>query len=285
MKLFAVEGNALLLDGGAMFGNVPRELWKQWLIPDDKNRIRLASRALLYQTDEGRTFLFETGTGTFFDHKMRERFGIQKEHFLLENLASHGIQEKDIDVVILSHLHFDHAGGLLSAYDEGKPRLLFPKATYYVGKEHWERAQNPHLREKASFIPHLQPLLKNSGRLILIDGIRHPDLPETLSFQFFHGHTVGLMLSSLSIGENKLIFAADLIPGMPWIHLPITMGYDRYPELLVNEKKCLFDTMSSAHSALFFTHDPTTICAHIHQEAPGKYLGTPCHLQDFMGSL
>ncbi len=271
MKLLAIEGNTQRLDGGAMFGNVPKELWKQWIIPDELNRIHLACRTLLLQTDSGRNILFETGIGTFFDPKMRERFGVEKEHLLLQNLALHGIQETDIDTIVLSHLHFDHAGGLLSPYDEGEPQLLFPNAKIYLGKEHWERARNPHLRERMSFIPLLNKLLEASPRLILIDGESHPDLPH-VKFYYSNGHTMGLMLAELELPKGKLIFISDLVPGIPWVHLPIVMGYDRFPERTVEEKKSLFEKMTlEKGTALFFSHDIDTPCVKLSQSPQGKY--------------
>ena len=278
MKLIPIEGNSLSLDGGAMFGNVPKEVWKEWFVPDEKNRIRLASRALLYQTESGKNFLFESGSGAFFDPKMRERFDIENENRLLANLESQGIREQDIDGVVLTHLHFDHAGGVLSTFEEGKPRLLFPKAQYYLGKEHWERAKTPHIREKASFIPFLQPLLENCKRLILIEGNHHPDLGEETSFRYSNGHTVGLMLPQIQFQGKSIHFASDLIPGIAWVHLPVTMGYDRYPELLVNEKRILFEEIISKNSCLFFTHDPLISFATIHQETSGKFKAEPLSL-------
>src|SRR3989338_1116502 len=129
----AVEGNRQRLDGGAMFGNAPKALWQRWLVPDADNRIELACRCLLIET-HGYKILCETGIGAFFPPKLAERYGIQTptRHLLLENLEQLGVAEMDIDMVILSHLHFDHAGGLLSPHGEVPVRLLFPKATYVV---------------------------------------------------------------------------------------------------------------------------------------------------------
>jgi glyoxylase-like metal-dependent hydrolase (beta-lactamase superfamily II) len=172
MKLWSIRGNSQRLDGGAMFGNAPRALWEKWAAPDELNRIELACRALLASPLEGKTVLFETGIGAFFDPRMRERYGVQEsQHVLIDSLREAGFEHEDIDVVVLSHLHFDHAGGLLAAWSEGRePELLFPNATYVVGAQHWQRAVQPHPRDRASFIPELPGLLQASGRLEVVDG-------------------------------------------------------------------------------------------------------------------
>src|SRR3954466_13182304 len=127
LKASSVHGNSQRLDGGAMFGNAPRALWSRWAAPDEAGRIALACRALLVEGD-GRRILFETGIGAFFAPELRERYGVvESEHVLLESLAGLGVSDRDVDVVVLSHLHFDHAGGLLAPYRSGKkPELLFP---------------------------------------------------------------------------------------------------------------------------------------------------------------
>lgn len=274
MKFVSVEGNTQWLDGGSMFGNVPKALWEKWIPSDTRNRIHLACRALLVQTDKGQNILFEAGIGAFFEPKLKERYGvIDSQHLLLKNLLIEGLKEEDIDAVVLSHLHFDHAGGLLSAYGEGPQRLLFPRARYYVSARHWERARNPHIRERTSFIPALHALLEQSGRLVLLDKPEHPDLDFGVHFRFSDGHTVGLMLAQIGTGANRITFASDLIPGLPWLHLPVTMGYDRYPELLVNEKKELLEEV--LNQQLFFTHDPQVSLVQVTKDSSNKYVGTP----------
>ncbi len=171
-----------------MFGNAPRPVWEKWIPADERHRIPLACRAMLIEEapkagGKTRRILFETGIGAFFAPKLRDRYGVmESEHVLLANLAKLGLSDADLDVVVLSHLHFDHAGGLLAAYEEGAPhRLLFPNATFVVGKEAWARALDPHARDRASFIPELMPLLEATGRLEIVDGERCSALGEVRS--------------------------------------------------------------------------------------------------------
>ncbi|SCA63387.1 Probable quorum-quenching lactonase YtnP [Chlamydiales bacterium SCGC AG-110-M15] len=274
MEFIAIEGNTQRLDGGAMFGNAPKAMWSRWIKPDDNNSIPLACRVLLLKTDDGKNILFEAGVGAFFDPKMKARFGVvEEEHVLIKNLEAHGLSDEDIDVVILSHLHFDHAGGVLSAFGDGESRLLFPNATFYTGKEHWERATHPHQRDRASFIPLIAELLEKSGRLKLIEGDSHPDLDFGLSFRYAHGHTPGMLISVIDCDEGPLVFVADLIPARPWMHVPITMGYDRFPELVIDEKKAFLEDMEKLGAKLFLTHDPEVAYVEIQRDEKGKYVG------------
>ncbi|MCB9743290.1 MAG: MBL fold metallo-hydrolase [Alphaproteobacteria bacterium] len=265
--LWSLEGNSQRLDGGAMFGNAPRALWERWAQPDERNRIELACRCLLIR-DGDRHILLETGIGAFFEPKLRDRFGVEEEeHVLLQELGALGLSHVDIDVVVLSHLHFDHAGGLLSAWMPGaEPELLFPNARYLVGARAWERAIHPHPRDKASFIPQLQPMLEASGRLELVSGPHSPTLGEDYRFIFSDGHTPGLMLTEVAGLGGPIVYASDLIPGRAWVHTSITMGYDRFPELLIDEKRALLEDLVQRNGRLFFTHDPNTALARVTQD-------------------
>ena len=270
--LTSVLGNSQRLDGGAMFGNAPKAMWERWIPPDDKNRIPLACRCLLVR-DKGRTILIETGIGAFFESALRERYGVvEDEHVLIKSLAAVGVAPADVDVVVLSHLHFDHAGGALTKYEAGQPaKLMFPKATYVVGAEAWQRAVAPHARDRASFIPGMTSLLAGSGRLELAASDRAAALGDGFRFHRSSGHTPGLLITEVEMPDGPVVFVSDLIPGRAWVHLPITMGYDRFPEILIDEKAALLNDLEKRGGRLFFTHDPVVAMGKVKKDDKGRF--------------
>jgi glyoxylase-like metal-dependent hydrolase (beta-lactamase superfamily II) len=265
-------GNDQRLDGGAMFGNAPKALWARWIAPDQDNRIPLCCRCMLVE-EPGRRVLVEAGIGAFFPPALRERYGVVDEgHTLLASLAARGLSDADIDVVALTHLHFDHAGGLLSAWrPDTSPSLLFPNAHFVVSRAAWDRALAPHARDRASFIPELPALLLESGRLEIVEGPTSRALGAAWRLHFSQGHTPGLMLPEVEVGGVPLVFAGDLIPGVAWVHLPITMGYDRFPELLIDEKAALLGDLHARGGRLFFTHDHSVAIAGVALDAKGRF--------------
>ena len=223
--------------------------------------------------EPGRVLLFDTGIGAFFEPRLRERYGVvESGHVLVESLAAEGLTPEQIDVVVLSHLHFDHAGGLLAAYEEGRPeRLLFPRARFVTGARHWPRAREPHARDRASFIAALPDLLEQTGRLELVDGERSATLGEGYRLHYSGGHTPGLMMTESETGTGPLVFVGDLIPGAAWMHLPITIGYDRYPEKLIDEKRALLGDLLQRGGSVFFTHDPRRAFARVARDGKGRF--------------
>ena len=200
---------------------------------------------------------------------------------VLSRLMEH-VHPAHLDAIVLSHLHFDHAGGLLAPWVEGHAaQLLFPNAIFVVGKAHWQRALHPHPRDRASFIPELPALLQASGRLELVDGDYSQALGQAVRFHHSDGHTPGLMLPEV-VGPHRVdeqphggvVFCADLIPGRPWVHVPITMGYDRCAETLIDEKRAFLQDMLARNVQLFFTHDAGCAMAQVVCDDKGRFAAT-----------
>jgi glyoxylase-like metal-dependent hydrolase (beta-lactamase superfamily II) len=257
-RVLALKGNSMKLDGGAMFGNAPRALWSKWMNPDAHNRIEIGSRSLLIETGSHK-ILFETGVGAYLSSEMKKRYHINEDHHvLLESLNKKGLHHKDITHIVLSHLHFDHIGGLLKAWDADSKSIsmLFPNAQIYVGLRNFERSVSPHIRDRASFIDGFATLLEQSGRLNLVkekDQLILDDIQ--ISFIESHGHTPGMILSYIEGLHSSILFVGDIAPGHAWINLPITMGYDRYPEKLIDEKQQILKKYSQENPWIFYTHD------------------------------
>ncbi|MDB9786937.1 MBL fold metallo-hydrolase [Bacteriovoracaceae bacterium] len=275
----SIDPNRQKLDGGAMFGNAPRAVWKKWYTPDEEGRILLACRVLLIEI-HGKKILLETGIGSSMEPKLANRFGITPpDKALLPNLLEKaGTTVHNIDYVILSHLHFDHAGGLLPSYKEiqnGNDQLLFPNAKYIVGETAYNRALFPHVRDRASFVQDINTKLKDTGRLVIVKNSKCPELEAVfgskISFLESNGHTPGQLHTIVHGAHHTLIFCGDLIPGTHWVHLPITMGYDRYPEKLIDEKKDLLETVNKNEWILFFTHDAHNSGAQIQLNENSRY--------------
>jgi glyoxylase-like metal-dependent hydrolase (beta-lactamase superfamily II) len=193
---------------------------------------------------------------------------------LLESLAKLGLVESDIDQVVLSHLHFDHAGGVLAPYRDGKAlELCFSRAEFVVGRRAFERACHPHRRDHASFIPELPGLLEASRRLRLVDGADEATKAVGDHFAFVEtdGHTPGMLHATALGARAELLFCADMVPGTAWVHASITMGYDRYPERLVDEKAGIFQQSIDRRTVLVYTHDPNVAASRVHRDERGRF--------------
>ena len=257
-RLDAIETGSFALDGGAMFGVVPRPLWGKTNPPDSRNRIAMAARALLIRGG-GRTILVDTGNGTKYSDKLRDIYAIDSgKHDVATSLRAHGVTPADVTDVILTHLHFDHAGGsTVRAGDRVVP--AFTNAVYYVQENHWEAAQNPTERDRASFFPDDYLPLRREGRLRFLNG------PEALfpgiQLKIFHGHTTALQAPLITDGTTTLLYCADLIPLTPHVALPWIMAYDLRPLVTLEEKRLVLRSAVDHKWVLFFEHDPQTVAA------------------------
>lgn len=254
------------LDGGAMFGTVPKILWEKHITADEQNRIPMEARALLLKgkaPNNKRNILIDCGNGKDFVEKFGEKLGQKFAQMynidpngpsLLNSLHKAGLAPEDITDVILTHLHFDHCGGG-TMWRDGRIQPQFPKATYYVQKENLHTAQNPNIRERASYLaPNFMPLLE-FGALKLLEGPQENLLPG-ISVGISHGHTHAHQWVKVSDSKNTLVYCGDVIPTSAHIRTAWIMGYDLDPLTIIKEKTDLLAQAADHHWYLFFEHDP-----------------------------
>ncbi len=264
------------LDGGAMFGTVPKILWEKTNPADAHNRIAMEARALLLDGGPGQRVMIDCGIGRDFIFKYGEKLGpkfaemynVSDSAGVEKSLNSYGLKLEDIDHVILTHLHFDHAGGATTEKD-GKLVPTFPKAKYYVQRANLETARKPNLREKASYYSANFEPLNEAGVLTILDGPVENLLPG-ISVRTSDGHTVGQQIVLVSDAENTLVYCGDLIPTSTHIRLPWVMGYDLQPLVLMEEKRELLTPAAKGNWYLFFEHDPYMDAARV-EETKGDF--------------
>ncbi|HEX6981180.1 MAG TPA: MBL fold metallo-hydrolase [Balneolaceae bacterium] len=268
--LYSIETGRFRLDGGAMFGVVPKTLWSRYLGVDDKNRIPMAMRCLLITSENtGKTYLVDNGCGTKFDEKFEDIYQLDHEHSdLLSSLEYHGFKPEDITDVIFSHLHFDHCGGTTFYGENGDIKHTFPNATYHVTKKHLQTATHPNTREKASFLPdNIQPIA-NWDKLNLVN--ENHSYEEGLEAIAVQGHTESQQLPKIMSEGKTIVFMADLLPTHVHLPLPWVMGYDMHPVKTLNEKKQFLDQAVDENWFLFLEHDAEEEVITVQQER-GKF--------------
>ena len=267
MKLYAINSGHFKLDGGAMFGVVPKSIWNKSNPADQNNMCSWALRCLLIE-DGNRLILIDNGMGNKQDEKFFGYYYLHGNDTLQKSLNKYGFEMDDITDMVLTHLHFDHCGGSIK-YNSNKTNLepAFKNAKYYCNEKHWNWATQANSREKASFLKENILPIKESGQLNFIDS--QSTLITDLSFIEVNGHTEGMMLPIIKYKESTLAYMADLIPSVGHLPIPFVMGYDVRPLETLKEKELILKTALDNDWTLFFEHDPTIECIKLERTEKG----------------
>ena len=253
MKLYSINTGYFKLDGGAMFGVVPKSMWQKLNAPDDNNMCSWAMRCLLVE-DGDRLILVDNGMGNKQDAKFFGHYFLYGDDTLESSLAKNGFSTDDITDVFLTHLHFDHCGG--SIKKEGDKLIpAFKNATYWSNESHWQWAINPNDREKASFLKENILPIEESGKLKFIDVVDGIAFTENIKVRFINGHTEAMMLPQIKYNGKTIVFMADLLPSVAHIPIPYIMAYDTKPLQTLLEKKLFLTEAQQNDYILFFEHD------------------------------
>jgi len=253
------------LDGGAMFGIIPKPLWEKTNPTDELNRVTLSTRSLLLASED-KKILIDTGMGSKWDEKSKNIYRIDPKLDIELALLQNGINPNEITDVLLTHLHFDHTGGS-TKLDNGKLLPAFPNAKYFVQKKNFEWAMNPSDRDKGSYIKENFETLVKEGVLHLVDGEINFD--ENISFKVINGHTFGQQMIKISDSSNTILYCADLMPFVSHIRIPYVMGYDLQPMITVQEKKKYLKLAADENWYLYFGHDPDYAIATVKHSEKG----------------
>lgn len=261
MKLYSINTGHFRLDGGAMFGVVPKSIWNKMNPADENNMCSWAMRCLLIE-DGNRLILVDNGLGDKQDEKFFSYYYLHGADTLDKSLARHGFHRSDITDVFLTHLHFDHCGGSIM-YNEDRTRLVpaFPNAHYWSHPEHWQAALHPNPREKASFLKENILPIEEHGRLRWIE--KEGEWMPSISVHVVYGHTDAMMLPVIRYKDTEVIFMADLVASYHHIKVPYVMGYDSRPLEAMKEKEKILGAAAQRNAVLFFEHDPVIECAHV----------------------
>jgi len=271
-----IETGRFSLDGGAMFGIVPKLLWSKINPPDELNRIELATRSLLILSNE-KKILIDNGNGTKFSKKQVDIYNLNMSQFdIISSLRKYGLQTKDITDVILTHLHFDHTGG--STYREnGILKPTFPNAKHYVQKSQWEQALNPTEKDRGSYMPNDFLPLKDYNVLEIVDG--EFEIFPYIFILVMNGHTNGLQLVKISDGKTTLLYCSDLFPTNWHIPLPYIPAYDLQPLQTLQEKKRILKCALDENWILFFEHDPSVVSGNVVINEKGYAFGQKIEIE------
>ena len=267
MTIHVLNTGFFKLDGGAMFGVVPKSIWNKLNPADENNLCTWAMRCLLIEDDD-RLILIDTGIGDKQDEKFFRHYYLSANRSLNELLAEKGYSVADVTDVFLTHLHFDHCGGAVIRKDD-KLLPAFPNATYWSNEQHWKWATEPNEREKASFLKENILPLQDSGRLKFIDINNESRFSSNITVKFVDGHTRAMMIPHITYRSRTLVYMADLLPSAGHIPIPYVMAYDMFPLTTLNEKKAFLEKAVNANYILFFEHDPLNECCELQQTDRG----------------
>ena len=264
--LYSIETSEFGLDGGAMFGIIPKPLWEKESPADEMNRIGMVTRSLLLVSDS-RKILIDTGNGTKWDEKYKKIYNIDTSRYNIESsLAKYGFTATDITDVFCTHLHFDHVGGN-TKIEDGKIVPTFPNAKYWVSQENWNLANHPSQKDSGSFMEIDWKVLAENGMIEIVDG--QESFIDGIEPYLTYGHTTGLMHPVISDANRSVFYGADIFPMVAHIPVPWVMAYDIHPVVTVQEKERLLSKIVNENWVLFFEHDPNIQACTIHQD--GKH--------------
>lgn len=265
MKIYTIDTGLFKLDGGAMFGVVPKTIWNKLNPADTNNMISLAMRCLLIE-DGNQLILIDNGIGNKQDEKFFSHYYLHGDDTLEKSLNKHGFTASDVTDMVLTHLHFDHCGGSINwKKDRSGFEPVFKNANYWAGEEQWHEALKPNAREKASFLRDNIIPIQETGQLNLIT--EATEINPNISFKFSYGHTNGMVHPIIKYKGYSIIYMADLVPTQAHLPIPYVMGYDMRPLNAMSEKELVLKEAADNGYILFFEHDPTlAACTVMHTE-------------------
>ena len=268
MKLYTIDTGFFKLDGGAMFGVVPKSIWQKTNPADEFNLCSWAMRCLLIQEGD-RLILIDNGIGYKQDERFLKHYHLHGDDTLEKSLANLKFSKDDITDVFLTHLHFDHCGGSIERQADGALVPAFKNATFWSNKEHWQWAIEPNDREKASFLKENILPIQESGKLKFIDTLDGVSFTDNIQIRFAFGHTDSMMLPQISYKGKTILYMADMLPSVGHIPMPYVMSYDMFPLKTLKEKKKFLEEAVQNDYILFFEHDPVNECCTLQETEKG----------------
>lgn len=281
MKLFTINAGFFKLDGGAMFGVVPKSIWQKTNPADENNLCNWAMRCLLI-VDGDRKILIDNGIGHKQDERFLKHYYLHGDDSLEKSLANHGFTKDEITDVFLTHLHFDHCGGSIEKLEDGSLVPAFKNAVYWSNKAHWEWAVHPNDREKASFLKENILPIQESGKLKFIDTTDGIDFTDNIKIRFAFGHTDAMMLPQISYKGKTILYMADMLPSIGHIPMPYVMSYDMFPLKTLNEKKKFLTEALDNDYILYLEHDPVNECCTLQETEKGIRVKDTFKLTDIL---